>query len=47
MYRRLKKSNVMFEGPENVLHNIFISQGTKLIVIASGHIYEETKSQDG
>ena len=38
-----KRANVMFEGPENVLHNIFISPETKPIVEASGHIYEETK----
>ena len=33
----------MFEGPENVLYNIFISPETKPIVEASGHIYAETK----
>ena len=33
----------MFEGPENVLYNIFISAETKPIVEASGHIYDETK----
>ena len=33
----------MFEGPENVLYNIFNSPETKPIVEASGHIYEETK----
>ena len=38
-----KRATVMFEGPENVLYNIFISPETKPIVEASGHIYEETK----
>ena len=47
MYRRLKRATVMFEGPENVLNNIFISPETKPIVEASDHIYEEKKSQDG
>ena len=38
-----KRANVMLEGPENVLYNIFTSPETKPIVEASGHIYEETK----
>ena len=38
-----KKETVLFEGPENVLYKIFIGQETKLIVKASGHIYEKTK----
>ena len=38
-----KRATVMFEGPENVLYNIFISPETKPIVEASGHIYEGTK----
>ena len=38
-----KRATVMFEGPENVLYNIFTSPETKPIVEASGHIYEETK----
>ena len=38
-----KRATVMFEGPENVLYNIFISPETKPIVEASGHIDEETK----
>ncbi len=42
-----KRATVMFEGPENVLYNIFISPETKPIVEASDHIYEETKSQHG
>ena len=33
----------MFEGPENIIYNIFINPETKPIVEASGHIYEETK----
>ena len=33
----------MFEGPENVLYNIFTNPETNPIVEASGHIYEETK----
>ena len=37
-----KRATVMFEGPENVLYNIFISL-KKPIVEASGHIYVETK----
>ncbi len=35
-----KRATLMFEGPENVLYNIFISPETKPIVMASGHIYE-------
>ncbi len=34
---------VMFQGPENVLYNIFINPEIKPIVEASGHIYESTK----
>jgi len=34
---------VIFQGPENVLHDIFINPETKPIVEASGHIYEGTK----
>ena len=34
---------VMFQGPKNVLYNIFINPETKPIVEASGHIYEGTK----
>ena len=32
----------MFEGPENVLYDIFTNPETKPIVEASGHIYEPT-----
>ena len=42
-----KRATVMFEGPENVLYNIFTSPEKKPIVEGFGHIYEETKSQDG
>ena len=38
-----KRATVMFEGPENILYNIFINPETKPIVEASGHIYEKTK----
>ena len=34
---------VMFQGPKNVLYDIFINPQTKPIVEASGHIYEGTK----
>ena len=37
------KATVMFQGPENVLYDIFINPETKPIVEASGHIYEGTK----
>ena len=37
------KATVMFQGPENVLYDIFINPKTKPIVEASGHIYEGTK----
>ena len=38
-----KRATVMFEGPKNVLYDIFTSQETKPIVEASGHIYAGTK----
>tara|TARA_B100000579_G_scaffold435669_1_gene459531 strand:- start:1872 stop:2168 length:297 start_codon:yes stop_codon:yes gene_type:complete len=38
-----KRATVMFEGPENILYDIFINPDTKPIVEASGHIYEGTK----
>ena len=38
-----KRATVMFQSPENVLHDIFINPETKPIVEASGHIYEGTK----
>jgi hypothetical protein len=37
------RATVMFQGPENVLYDIFINPETKLIVEAFGHIYEGTK----
>ena len=38
------RATVMFEGPENVLYNIFNRPETKTFIVeASGHIYEETK----
>ena len=37
------RATVMFQGPENVLYDIFINPQTKPIVEASGHIYEGTK----
>ena len=37
------RATVIFQGPENVLYNIFINPETKPIVEASGHIYEGTK----
>ena len=36
-------ATVMFQGPKNVLYEIFIDPETKAIVEASGHIYEGTK----
>ena len=36
-------ATVMFQGPKNVLYDIFINPQTKPIVEASGHIYEGTK----
>ena len=38
-----KRATVMFQGPENVLYDIFMNPETKPIVEASGHIYEGTK----
>ena len=38
-----KRATVMFQGPVNVLYDIFINPETKPIVEASGHIYEGTK----
>ena len=36
------RATVMFQGPENVLYDIFINPETKPIVEASGHIYDGT-----
>ena len=38
-----QRATVIFQGPENVLHDIFINPETKPIVEASGHIYKGTK----
>ena len=38
-----QRATVIFQGPENVLYDIFINSETKPIVEASGHIYEDTK----
>ena len=37
-----KRATVMFQGPENVLYEIFIKPESKPIVEASGHVYEGT-----
>ena len=37
------RATVMFQGPENILYDIFKNPETKPIVEASGHIYEGTK----
>ena len=36
------RATVMFQGPENVLYDIFVNPETKPIVEASGHIYDGT-----
>ena len=36
-----KRATVMFEGPVNVLYDIFTNPETKTIVEALGHIYEQ------
>tara|TARA_B100000902_G_scaffold281045_1_gene266926 strand:+ start:512 stop:727 length:216 start_codon:yes stop_codon:yes gene_type:complete len=38
-----QRATVIFQGPENVLYDIFINPETKTIVEASGHNYEGTK----
>ena len=38
-----KRATVIFQGSKNVLYDIFTNPQTKLIVEASGHIYEGTK----
>ena len=38
-----QRATVIFQGPENVLYDIFLNPETKPIVEASGHIYEGTK----
>ena len=37
-----KRATVIFQGPENVLYEIFMNPQSKPIVEASGHIYEGT-----
>ena len=36
------RATVMFQGPENVLYEIFMNPETKPIVEVSGHIYDGT-----
>ena len=36
------RATVMFQGPENVLYDIFINPNTRPIVESSGHIYNAT-----
>jgi len=36
------RATVMFQGPENVLFDIFMNPETKPVVEASGHIYDGT-----
>ncbi len=38
-----QRATVIFQGPENVLYDIFMNPETKPIVEASGHIYAGTK----
>jgi len=38
-----QRATVIFQGPENVLYDIFMNPETKPIVEASGPIYEGTK----
>ena len=37
-----KRATVMFQGPENVLYEVFTNPETKPIVEASGHVYDGT-----
>ena len=37
-----KRATVMFQGPENVLYEIFKNPDTKPVVEASGHVYDGT-----
>ena len=37
-----KRATVMFQGPENVLYEIFVNPETKPVVEASGHVYDGT-----
>ena len=38
-----QRATVIFQGPENVLYDIFMNPKTKPIVEASGYIYAVTK----
>ena len=38
-----QRATVIFQGPENVLYDIFMNPETKPIVESSGHIYKGTK----
>ena len=38
-----QRATVIFQGPKNVLYDIFMNPETKPIVEASGHIYAGTK----
>ena len=38
-----QRATVIFQGPENVLFDIFMNTEIKPIVEASGHVYEGTK----
>ena len=37
------RATVMFQGPEDVLYDIFMNPKTKPVVEASGHIYDSTE----
>ena len=37
-----ERATVMFQGPENVLFEVFTNPQTKPIVEASGHVYDGT-----
>lgn len=39
----LQRATVIFQGPENVLYDIFMNHETKPIVEDSGHFYAGTK----
>ena len=36
------RATVMFQGPKNVLYDIFTNPETKPVVEASGHVYDGT-----
>tara|TARA_B100001029_G_scaffold132420_1_gene111300 strand:- start:217 stop:405 length:189 start_codon:yes stop_codon:yes gene_type:complete len=38
-----QRANAIFQGPHNVLYDIFMNPETKTIVEASGHIYAGSK----